>query len=131
MAERTGAGSAAHPPWHPRRWPLRWRLTAVLGGLTFLILVGFTVVVGRLASNRLHGDFDNELMSSARSIAAQVPAVRAGLIHYRLPPAMTAAPPAQACVVFGNGSPVGPDQGRCFGPARLGLTNQGDSEMAT
>src|SRR3954451_13694699 len=62
----------AHPIWHPHRWPLRWRLTAVLAGLTCLILVGFSLVVGRLASNRLHSDFDNELTAGAQAVAAQV-----------------------------------------------------------
>src|SRR5260370_41046512 len=81
---------------HPRRWPLRWRLTAVLAGLTCLILVGFSLVVGRLASNRLHGDFESELTSSARSIAAQAPAVLTEVTpRFKLPQAMTAAPPAE------------------------------------
>ena len=39
----------------PKRWPVRWRLAAVSAVLTFLILVIFALVVGRLTSNRLHG----------------------------------------------------------------------------
>src|SRR5437763_8456735 len=74
MADAVEPGrTPAHPIWHPRRWPLRWRLTAVLAGLTCLILVVFALVVGRLASNRLHGDFDNELTAGAQAVAAQVP----------------------------------------------------------
>src|SRR5262245_25389434 len=70
------ARTAAHPAWHPNRWPLRWRLTAVLAGLTCLILVVFAVVVGRLASNRLHNDFNTDLTDSAHAVAAQVPTAR-------------------------------------------------------
>ena len=33
----------------PKRWPVRWRLAAVSAVLTFLILVAFALVVGRLA----------------------------------------------------------------------------------
>src|SRR5438034_3874099 len=64
---------------HPHRWPLRWRLTAVLAGLTCLILVVFALVVGRLASNRLHGDFNTDLTDSAQAVATQVPA--ASFLH--------------------------------------------------
>jgi signal transduction histidine kinase len=133
MAEAVDAGrTPAHPIWHPHRWPLRWRLTAVLAGLTCLILVVFALVVGRLASNRLHSDFDSELKSSAHAIAAQVPANLLGLTdRFRLPQAMTAAPPAEACVVFANGAPVTQSEGPCFGPARLGITTHGGLEVAT
>jgi two-component system, OmpR family, sensor kinase len=116
---------------HPGRWPLRWRLTAILAGLSCLILVAFALVVGRLASNRLHSDFESELTSSARSIAAQVPAVHAGLTRFKLPRAMTAAPPAAACVVLANGVPLDPDEGHCFGPARLGITHLSGTDVAT
>src|SRR4051794_41970440 len=58
---------------HPRLWPVRWRLTAVSAVLTFLILVAFALVVGRLASNRIRGDFDTELTESAQAGAGQEP----------------------------------------------------------
>ena len=45
----------------PKRWPVRWRLAAVSATLTLIILVIFAVVVGRLTSNRLQSDFDDEL----------------------------------------------------------------------
>ena len=32
----------------PKRWPVRWRLASVSAVLTFLILVIFALVVGRL-----------------------------------------------------------------------------------
>jgi signal transduction histidine kinase len=132
MADAEAGRTPAHPVWHPHRWPLRWRLTAVLAGLTCVILVVFALVVGRLASNRLHSDFDSELKSSAHAIAAQVPANLLGLTDgFRLPKAMTAAPSAEACVVFANGASVAQGEGRCFGPARLGIATQGGLEVAT
>src|SRR5213592_1600781 len=80
MADAVEPGrTPAHPIWHPHRWPLRWRLTAVLAGLTCLILVVFALVVGRLASNRLHGDFNTDLTDSAQAVATQVPA--ASFLH--------------------------------------------------
>ena len=68
----------ARPPGFWRRpwlWPVRWRLTAVSATLTFLILVTFAVVVGRLASSRLKSDFQTELTEGAQGIAVQVPQV--------------------------------------------------------
>ena len=44
----------------PKRWPVRWRLAAVSAVLTFLILVIFALVVGRLTSSRLHSDFNED-----------------------------------------------------------------------
>jgi two-component system OmpR family sensor kinase len=55
----------------PRRWPVRWRIAAVSAGLTLLILVIFAVVVGRLASDRLTSDFEDELRATAYEYAAQ------------------------------------------------------------
>ncbi len=133
MADAEAERTPAHPIWHPHRWPLRWRLTAVLAGLTCVILVVFALVVGRLASNRLHGDFDSELTSSAHALAAQIPAVRFGFTdRLRLPEGMTTAPPAQACVVYASGTPVVNGEGHCFGRVRaLGISERRGLEVAT
>ncbi len=53
----------------PKRWPVRWRLAAVSTILTLVILVIFAVVVGRLTSNRLQSDFDDELRDDAARLA--------------------------------------------------------------
>jgi two-component system OmpR family sensor kinase len=53
----------------PKRWPVRWRLAAVSAVLTFLILVIFALVVGRLTSNRLRTDFNQDLQRSAIATA--------------------------------------------------------------
>jgi two-component system OmpR family sensor kinase len=55
----------------PKRWPVRWRLAAVSATLTLIILVIFAVVVGRLTSNRLHNDFNDDVRSTAFTIAGE------------------------------------------------------------
>jgi two-component system, OmpR family, sensor kinase len=49
----------------PKRWPIRWRLAAVSTVLTFVILVVFALVVGRLTTNRLQTNFNDELRDGA------------------------------------------------------------------
>src|SRR5215211_2186761 len=56
----------------PKRWPVRWRLAAVSAVLTFVILVIFALVVGRLTQNRLQSNFDNELRDAATQLGAQL-----------------------------------------------------------
>jgi two-component system, OmpR family, sensor kinase len=53
----------------PKRWPVRWRLAAVSAILTFLILVMFAVVVGRLTENRIQANFNDELRDAATQTA--------------------------------------------------------------
>jgi two-component system OmpR family sensor kinase len=52
----------------PKRWPVRWRLAAVSAVLTFLILVIFALVVGRLTSTRLEADFNEDLTRYAANL---------------------------------------------------------------
>jgi two-component system, OmpR family, sensor kinase len=54
---------------HPARWPVRWRLAGVSAVLTFVILLAFAAVVGKLLQERLENDFRNELQASANRIA--------------------------------------------------------------
>jgi signal transduction histidine kinase len=58
------------PP--PARWPVRWRLTAVSSLLTFVILIVFAAVVGRLAEQRLQSDFRNEVAATASDLATRL-----------------------------------------------------------
>src|SRR6188508_85190 len=53
------------------RWPVRWRLAGVTAALTALILIVFALVVGRFATNRIQGDFDQELQSAAKTLAGE------------------------------------------------------------
>jgi signal transduction histidine kinase len=54
---------------------VRWRLAAVSTVLTLAILAVFGVVVGKVASERIRGDFDNEVRSAARTLATEVQVV--------------------------------------------------------
>ena len=56
----------------PLRWPVRWRLAAVSAGLTFVILLVFAVVVGRLAQDRLRDDFRTEIEGVAADLSSAV-----------------------------------------------------------
>ena len=54
-----------------RHWPVRWRIAGVSAGLTLLILVCVALIVGRLATDRLEGDFENELQDTANRLAIE------------------------------------------------------------
>ncbi len=56
----------------PSRWPVRWRLAGVSAVLTFVILLTFAAVVGKLSQERLETDFHNELQATANRIAFTV-----------------------------------------------------------
>ena len=54
------------------RWPVRWRIAAVSAALTLIILIGFAVVVGRLTSDRIQGDFRDEVRAAATGLALSI-----------------------------------------------------------
>ena len=56
----------------PSRWPVRWRVAGVSAGLTFVILLMFAALVGKLAQERLEDDFRNDLQALANRIAFAV-----------------------------------------------------------
>jgi signal transduction histidine kinase len=56
----------------PAHWPVRWRIAAVSAGLTFLILLAFALVVGRLASDKLKNDFRDELQSTTDQMSSDL-----------------------------------------------------------
>jgi signal transduction histidine kinase len=55
-----------------RRLPVRIRIAIVSAALTAVILIGFAAVVGRLVTDRLHTDFENELKSNAAQLANNI-----------------------------------------------------------
>jgi signal transduction histidine kinase len=55
-----------------RNWPVRWRIAGVSAGLTLLILLSFAVIVGSLATDRLKGDFKDELQNNANEVATEL-----------------------------------------------------------
>ncbi len=56
----------------PRSWPVRWRLTAASAALTLAILLIFAGVIGRLATERIRNDFNQEMHSAARTLSGQL-----------------------------------------------------------
>ena len=98
---------------NPRRWPVRWRLAAVSAALTLAILVIFAVVVGRLTSNRLQGDFEDDVRGTALTITGQTQIIVNPLNQQRnvyIPATqlqrMAAVPDSALCVVHRNGTPI-------------------------
>ena len=55
-----------------RRLPVRIRIAIVSATLTAVILIGFAAVVGRLVTDRLHTDFENELRGNAATLANRI-----------------------------------------------------------
>jgi signal transduction histidine kinase len=125
----------------PNRWPVRWRLAAVSATLTLVILVLFALVVGRLTSNRLHNDFNDDLRSTALTITGQtqVTVNQFGGRDVRIPrdqlQGMVLAPNSALCIVHGNGEPV--HLGCTAGGSNLGapdvsgVKTVGDFEVAS
>ncbi len=62
-----------------RRWPVRSRIALVSAALTAVILIAFALVVGRLVSNRLHADFENDLKATASGLATTTIQLSPGL----------------------------------------------------
>jgi len=54
-----------------RHWPVRWRIAGISAGLTLLILLGFALIVGRLATDRLQSDFRDEVQTTAKELAIE------------------------------------------------------------
>jgi two-component system OmpR family sensor kinase len=50
---------------------VRWRLAAVSSGLTLVILVLFGGAIGKIATQRIHDDFNNEVSSAVRILASE------------------------------------------------------------
>lgn len=56
----------------PPNWPIRWKLSAVSAGLTFIILVTFGAVVGRIATEQLNNNFKAETRAKAAELVKQM-----------------------------------------------------------
>jgi signal transduction histidine kinase len=53
------------------RLPVRWRLGLASAILTLAILVAFAFVVGRLTTDRVRGDFNDELKNASHAVAEE------------------------------------------------------------
>jgi signal transduction histidine kinase len=98
----------------PAHWPIRWRLAGVSAGLTLIILIVFAAVVGRLATDRMRSDFEDEIRSAASELALQIelaPTGEFGQVQYRGPDLeeLTMAGDASAQIVFATGQPIEPN----------------------
>lgn len=111
----------------PRRWPVRWRIAAVSAGLTFLILLGFAVIVGRLAQERLKSDFEQEVETTANRLATEI-----GLGDPRnVLERMVTTSDGLIRVVDDAGNPInGVPGGPLFGPPDPELKRVGPYEVA-
>jgi two-component system OmpR family sensor kinase len=116
----------------PKRWPVRWRLAAVSATLTFLILVIFALVVGRLTSNRLHGDFNDDLTRYASNLGHQAGFV-AAMLQGSVTPRDVALPRgARLLIVDGQGNVFWPlDATTSLGPPRGEVNQAGDFAVAS
>ncbi|HYQ11905.1 MAG TPA: hypothetical protein VEP94_00530, partial [Solirubrobacterales bacterium] len=99
----------------PKRWPVRWRLAAVSAALTFLILVIFALVVGRLTSNRLHGDFNDDVQGTALTFGQQTrvrvnPLTGSRFVTVRPPVQSMAIPPNSVLRIVNQDGSVVPGQ---------------------
>ena len=56
------------------RLPVRLKLATVSAALTFMILCLFAVVIGWLASQRLHANFDDDLRATAADLQERISA---------------------------------------------------------
>ncbi len=71
MAESARGGRERRRLLDPRTWPVRWRLAAGSAALTLAILLVFAGVIGRLATERIRNDFNQEMRGAVRTLAAQ------------------------------------------------------------
>lgn len=119
----------------PSRWPVRWRIAIVSATLTFVILLVFAGVVGRLAEQRLTNDFRNELEATASRLAFSIEVDAEGNVDSSVD--------LNQMVLDGNATirlidPAGnvkattrPQRPLPPGPPRIGTQSWGDLEVAT
>jgi signal transduction histidine kinase len=119
---------------NPKRWPVRWRVAAVSASLTLVILVAFALVVGRLTSNRLHGDFNDEVSDTAARYATEIP-ITQNLLNgpqCHLNPGEVALVGQEALRVVTSDGVICPRFAPDLGPPRPGsLTTVGSFRVAT
>jgi two-component system OmpR family sensor kinase len=57
---------------HPRSWPVRWRLATTSAALTLVILMLFGGAIGKIATQRISDDFNNEVKSAVQILAGEL-----------------------------------------------------------
>ena len=51
---------------------IRWRLAALSGGITFLVLCGFAMIIGQLTASRIRSDFNHEVAAAVDDLRDQL-----------------------------------------------------------
>ncbi len=111
---------------------IRWRLAAVSAFLTMAILLIFAAVIGRLVTDRLEHDFDDELRGAASQASFDVQVLTAQGLDVRLNPQSMIGDAAAFRIVTLDGEPVlGTPTEPDLGPPRVELVDQGDLRIAS
>ena len=118
------------------RLPVRWRLALASAILTLAILVAFALVVGAPHTDRIRGDFNDELTSAARAIAGET-TVGISNGHVVLntgtsPEQFALANDAVIRIVDRAGNPIAATSHHVdFGPPVQGISDFGSLRVAT
>jgi signal transduction histidine kinase len=122
---------------HPRSWPVRWRLALVSSALTLAILLLFGGAIGKIATQRIRDDFNNEVASAVQILASEtkIEYTLLGEGHITRGPQLdTFALPDDASVrVYDvRGNLIGENEDSIsMGPPTLGVKDFGDMRVAT
>ncbi|MFN8162021.1 MAG: HAMP domain-containing sensor histidine kinase [Solirubrobacterales bacterium] len=132
---RPAAGLAARLV-RPGSWPVRWRLALASAALTLAILLVFAAVIGKLATNRISDDFDQELKGAVKVLAGELRIVETptGTYLTRGPNLGDYALPNDATVwVFDYQQRVMDSStgARYLGPPHVGLADRDGLRVAT
>jgi signal transduction histidine kinase len=121
----------------PRSWPVRWRLAAVSSGLTLLILLLFGGAIGKIATERIRDDFNEEVHSAARILSGELTIVYPAFAEpeaLRGPPLDAFALPDDAStkIFDAGGNLIDQASGsEDLGPPELGSKDYGHMRVAT
>lgn len=120
-----------------RSWPVRWRLAAVSSGLTLLILFLFGGAVGKIATEQIRNDFNDEVDSAAKILGGELTIVYPpfGDPEARRGPSLDAfvlPDDASAKIFDTNGDLIEESRDSAnLGPLHQGLVDFADMRVAT
>lgn len=110
------------------RWPVRWRIAGISAGLTLLILLCFALIVGRLATGKLKGDFEDEVQAKADQAATELRFDPSGFLAKN----MIALGDGVVRIVDAQGeSPSRNTPSPSFGPPQAELVQVGEYDVAS
>jgi two-component system OmpR family sensor kinase len=121
----------------PRSWPVRWRLASVSAGLTLVILLLFGGAIGKIATQRIRDDFNDEVRSAVQILSSEFQIVyspfgqpelrkRLSLNDFVLPD------DASARVYDANENLLGRSNGAApLGPLKPGISDYQNMRVAT